>query len=187
MSMESSSFAQRAADLQKLDATEYKPTVAETLEVEQHPPENLTDDQHNFLDGKTSGSQRGKASSARAGNAPLPWVGAQQRLSHPKTLMLSLQILPKAPHTRRRRGSWLRLTSRISSHTRTVQQFWPKRLLHDLFWRKSLSTHRKRKQFLLVDYVNANSFSQKLWSFIRDRTECDLHSLVETHLSKCAL
>ena len=30
--------------------------------------------------------------------------------------------------------------------------------------------------------VNANSFSQKLWSFIRDRSEFDLHALVETHL-----
>ena len=52
----------------------------------------------------------------------------------------------------------------------------------DRFLRKSVSTQRKRKQLLLVHYVDANSFSQKLWSFIRDRTEYDLHALVETHL-----
>ena len=41
-------LAQRAADLQKLDATEYKPTVAETMEVEQPRPQNRTEDQKNF-------------------------------------------------------------------------------------------------------------------------------------------
>ena len=33
-----------------------------------------------------------------------------------------------------------------------------------------------------MHYVIANSFSQKLWSFIRDRSEFDLHVLVETYL-----
>ena len=33
-----------------------------------------------------------------------------------------------------------------------------------------------------MHYVNANSFSQKLWFFFRDRSEFDLDALVETHL-----
>ena len=33
-----------------------------------------------------------------------------------------------------------------------------------------------------MHYVHANAFSQKLWSFIRDRAKYDLHALVETHL-----
>ena len=41
-------LAHGAADLQKLDATEYKPTVAETMEVEQPRPRNRTEDQKNF-------------------------------------------------------------------------------------------------------------------------------------------
>ena len=55
------------------------------------------------------------------------------------------------------------------------------------FVRKPKSKQRKRKLFLLVRYVNANSFSQKLWSFIRDRTKYDLHALVETHVPICEL
>ena len=62
-------------------------------------------------------------------------------------------------------------TSRHSLHNRTGQPPWPERRHHDLFWRKSVSTQRRRKHFLLVYYVNANSSSQKLWSFIRDRTK----------------
>ena len=58
-------FAQRAADLQKLDATEYKPTSVETMEVEQPPPENLTEDQKNFCMEQAEAN----ASSTRAGNA----------------------------------------------------------------------------------------------------------------------
>ena len=85
-------LAQRAADLQKLDATEYKPTVGEAMEVEQPPPENLTEDQENFWIEKQAEANAAK----RALRTPLPSVGAQQRLSHPKKLMLSLQILPKA-------------------------------------------------------------------------------------------
>ena len=50
------------------------------------------------------------------------------------------------------------------------------------FVRKSFNKQGKRKPFLLVHYVNANSFSQKVWSFIRDRTEYDLRAVVGTHL-----
>ena len=50
------------------------------------------------------------------------------------------------------------------------------------FERKPHDKLRKRKHVLHVHYVNANSFSQKLWSFIRDRSEFDLHALVATHL-----
>ena len=35
-------------------------------------------------------------------------------------------------------------------------------LAKEAFWRKSVSTQRKRKQFLLIHHVNANCFSQKL-------------------------
>ena len=56
------------------------------------------------------------------------------------------------------------------------------RLPRERFERKPHDKLRKRKHFLLVHYVNANSFSQKLWSFIRDRSEFDQHALVETHL-----
>ena len=41
-------LAKRAADLQLQDAIECKPTIAEGMEVEQPPPENLTDDQKKF-------------------------------------------------------------------------------------------------------------------------------------------
>ena len=117
-----------------------------------------------------------------------------QRKSFSSGLVIGVQawrlrsLLPKtSQRTRRISGSKdkqkLRLTSRISSHTRTVQQFWPTRPLHVRFVRKPSSKQRKRKHFLLGHYVNANSTSQKLWSsFIRDCTEYDLHALVETHL-----
>ena len=41
-------LARRATELQKLDATEYKPTGFETMEVDQPLPQNLTEDQKNF-------------------------------------------------------------------------------------------------------------------------------------------
>ena len=68
--------AQRASDLQKLDATEYKPTVAEAMEVEQLPHEHLTEDQKN-LQKPTRLSELYESWQ----RTPLPNVGAQQRLS----------------------------------------------------------------------------------------------------------
>ena len=88
-------------------ATEYKLTVVETKEVEQPPPENLTEDQKNFwMENKRKPTLPSEIYKSWQ-RTPLPSVGAQQRLSHPKKLMLSLQILP-------RWRSWLRVTSRIS-------------------------------------------------------------------------
>ena len=150
-------LAKRAADLQLQDAIECKPTIAEGMEVEQLAPENLTDDQKKFWIEKQAEARR--------------------RLSHQKQLIWNLQILPKAPRRHRRVGMRIFLTSRHSLHNRTGQPPWPERRRHDLFWRKSVSTQRKRKHFLLVHYVNAYSVSQQLWSSIRDRTEYDLTQL----------
>ena len=91
---------------------------------------------------------------------PLPNVDAQRRL-HRKPLIWNLQILPKAHRRHRRVGMWIFPTSRLSLHNRTEKPPWPERRHQDLMWTKSVSTQRKRKQFLLVHYFSANSFSQK--------------------------
>ena len=112
----------------------------------------------------------------------LPSVGVQQRLSNQNTSMSRSQTLSKALLRRHRWVRWIRLTSRISLHMLTEQQAWPMRLPRGRFVRRPHSKQRKRKYFFLVHYVNTHSFSQKLLSFIRDRSEFDLHAVVETHL-----